>query len=224
MTDKCKQCKEYEKTIRWLKHLADHNAPNLKDMVWWAYQFHRLEEEKNEDLVETMENIPGNYYEWITSKKAQEDPTGGLALDISQDSNFPCTNDHDKIREHLVLSEAASETLDVFEESWVEYRIQYPDRIPPMIQCENCADIHSDVNDVFLVWERSFYIMCKDCVESCVDIKVLPFVDITKKKLEDFFQQVVNKYNHTYDYVYSHYIYSCVAEKMKISGLFFKED
>jgi uncharacterized protein YozE (UPF0346 family) len=91
------------------------------------------------------------FYQWLLSQIERPDRVGDIAMDAAGDKKFPQkSNSYEEIKYHLNNLGACSAAIESFNEGWLEYINQYPERIKPYAVCSECQSI-LEIKDALLV-------------------------------------------------------------------------
>lgn len=106
-----------------------------------------------------------NFSQWLFSNSERDDLVGDLAKDAMGDNDFPkSAKHHEDVREYLEFRGAGA--LEALNDAWLEYTMQYPNRIIQVAWCEYCGKQISDLLSGLLVWtkEDGFHVFHSDCL------------------------------------------------------------
>lgn len=123
-----------------------------------------LEKERDRQNMRIRQLAAGSCFsEWLFSNCERDDPVGDLAKDALGDKNFPKTAEHyENTIKYLGFRER--ETLN---DAWLEYSMQYPDRIIRLAWCDCCGEKIINLQKSLIVWteEEGFRIVHDNCLK-----------------------------------------------------------
>lgn len=156
------------------------------------YSFERYKFE-NQKIVNRIKNqaAGASFYQWLISQIERPDRVGDFARDSKADSSFPVKAElYQEIEIYLSKLGACSAAIESFKQSWLEYSLQYPNRIKIYSWCDECSNKFSVENTNFAFCEESLevFILCKACsvkYTGMYSLKTIPLSQMNQDILED---------------------------------------
>ena len=131
------------------------------------------------------------FYQWLLSQIERPDRVGDIAKDAAVDKKFPQkSNNYKEIKSHLNNLDACSAAIESFNEGWLEYINQYPERIKPYAVCSECGRI-LEIQDSLLSYNEDsleLYILDAECLKKYSNFEEFhsyPLSSVSENLLED---------------------------------------
>ena len=116
------------------------------------------------------------FYQWLLSQIECPDNVGDLARDAAGDTNFPQkSNSYEEIKNYLHEIGACNAAIESFNEGWLEYINQYPERIKPYAVCCECQSV-LNIDKALLAYNDDsleLYILDDKCLKKYTELEKL---------------------------------------------------
>lgn len=192
-------------------------VPESSKEEFEKYSFEIYKRENRKLAKKIKDNAAGaTFYQWLIAQVERPDRVGDLARDTKADQKFPqealCYQD---VEEYLSKLHASSACIESLKQGWLEYYLQYPDRVKPYAWCDECGKKfeNQDVNFTFCEETLEVNILCEICTN-----KYSNFLKLKKFHLTQINQEILHELIELYEL--SEYDIEEVSSKMKLWGIF----
>lgn len=93
-----------------------------------------------------------NFFQWLLSQIDRDDFVGDAAREVALAEEFPRENNpYSEIKSDFDFQGICTSWDEGIKQGWVEYLLQYPDRVQPFAWCSECGK-RMDIADALLSW------------------------------------------------------------------------
>jgi uncharacterized protein YozE (UPF0346 family) len=181
------------------------------------YAFEVFKKEIKRTVNKIRDKAAGaSFYQWLISQIERPDNVGDIARDAKADQNFPDDLTHYQDIEKYLNSVGACEgAVESLKDAWLEYSLQYPERINPHIWCNECG-INFKPEFANLTYAEDSYeifILCQNCT-----MKYSGFYNLISTPLPSISLETLDNICESFDI--SRFTIEETVEKLKLWGIF----